>query len=43
VWVLRQFAAWRDRVLWLLAGAIVIVAANAFITLRWGSYRERRK
>ena len=41
--VLRHFAAWRERVPWLLAGVVVIVAVNTFITLRWGNYRDRRK
>ena len=43
LWVLRHFAAWRDRVLWLLAGVVVIGTVNTFITLRWGSYRDRKK
>lgn len=41
LFVLRHFASWTDRVLWLLAGTVVIVAVNTFITLRWGRYQCR--
>ncbi|MCO5298304.1 MAG: hypothetical protein M9921_15760 [Fimbriimonadaceae bacterium] len=39
--VMRHFAFWRVRILWLVAGVVAIVAVNTFITMRWGSYRRR--
>jgi len=41
LFVMRHFASWRDRILWLVVGVAAIVAVNTFITLRWGSYKRR--
>ena len=43
LYVLRHFALRTDRVLWLLAGVVVVVVLNTFIALSWGSYRRRTK